>query len=913
MKDYKIFDDFIDRLPEISFGKKLSEPVHKETPARWNEKAPATGEVRINKICFGKLFDDKEGLLDVAWADFREFMNISKIDEGSGGHTLSVVYEEQECFEAYTVEVSADDITIYASDTEGVRRALIYIEDEMKRRSGTDLPLGRIKRRPFIKNRISRCYFTPSSHAAVEETKNELLDDIDYYPDEYLNRLAHDGINALWLGATLRYLVKSDIIPEYGTDSEKRLKKLNSVIAKCRRYGIKIFLFAVDPASSYCNPHILNHPELLNDAETNWRVLCPSTEAGYKYLTEAIKTLFRSAPGLAGYINLSIGESLSTCASFESPQFCRRCKARFGSVAKTLNFVEKTIADAMHEVNPELEYISWTYAQRSWQQESINEACEGRDHSVIHLQNFEDYGRPVQLGKKRYAIDYWLSYPGPGDLFKQTIEINERRGIRTYAKIQVCSSHEISTVPYVTVPGILYDKYRYFLDHKIDGVMQCWFFGNYPGLMNKAAGELSFLPFAKTKEEFLEGLAAIYWGEDAKTVARAWAEFEEAYKNYPVSVAFEWLGPMQDSPAVPLHLIPADRPMPSTWLVDNMVGGDRIGECMLDGHTIEEAIELVGRMCHGWDAGLEILRNTPSLSKEERQEQIYVNDATGYIFRSGYNVLRFYHNRRLLGIGKGDPNLILYEMEEIVREEMEISKKLIPICENDNRIGYHSEAHGHKIFPEKLKWRIGELERLLREDFAEVRERIRLGLPPLAFYRGEIEGAFRYEIGYDSQVKLKTRDGKDGTTSLCITDTDDGYLIELETEGDFSGEVIEIRPEYRIFHTSAPIHLTENGANVLYGNIIPPENHASEKEKFNFTVEREGDIIRHSLFISRERFGMEKNEPFRLNIQKFAKGVNPFHGSPKAKEALRFSDKGYTRLIAGNIYPECYGFFLPKQ
>ncbi len=38
----------------------------------------------------------------------------------------------------------------------------------------------------------------------------------------------YDGINALWLGASLRYLVNSDIIPEYGTDADRRMKKLNS-------------------------------------------------------------------------------------------------------------------------------------------------------------------------------------------------------------------------------------------------------------------------------------------------------------------------------------------------------------------------------------------------------------------------------------------------------------------------------------------------------------------------------------------------------------------------------------------------------------------------------------------------------------------------------------------------------------
>ena len=140
-----------------------------------------------------------------------------------------------------------------SADTEGIRRGLVFLEDEMLRREGSVLKIGIIERKPHITARISRCYFTPASCTDNEREDNELIDDIDYYPDEYLNRLAHDGINALWLGATLQHLVKSDIVPEYGATAEKRMKKLNAVIEKCRRYGIKTYLFSVDPASTYKN------------------------------------------------------------------------------------------------------------------------------------------------------------------------------------------------------------------------------------------------------------------------------------------------------------------------------------------------------------------------------------------------------------------------------------------------------------------------------------------------------------------------------------------------------------------------------------------------------------------------------------------------------------------------------------
>ena len=45
----------------------------------------------------------------------------------------------------------------------------------------------------------------------------------------------------------------------------------------------------------------------------------------------------------------------------------------------------------------------------------------------------------------------------------------------------------------------------------VSGAMQSWYFGNYPSLMTKAAGELSFAPFPATEKDFLQRLAAIHW------------------------------------------------------------------------------------------------------------------------------------------------------------------------------------------------------------------------------------------------------------------------------------------------------------------------------------------------------------------------------------------------------------------
>ena len=58
--------------------------------------------------------------------------------------------------------------------------------------------------------------------------------------------------------------------------------------------------------------------------------------------------------------------------------------------------------------------------------------------------------------------------------------------------MQICCSHELATVPYIPAPGIVFDKYKGAYGLSVEGVLQCWYFGNYPSIMSKAAGELSF-------------------------------------------------------------------------------------------------------------------------------------------------------------------------------------------------------------------------------------------------------------------------------------------------------------------------------------------------------------------------------------------------------------------------------------
>lgn len=901
-------DPMLSFQPEKDFVKTLCTPVHAEKPVGFTRRKPAEGEISFKTVKLDLTFPDPENLLKYTYKDFKTFLKSVNIRKKEDGKLICIEQVDVgDNIEKFTLSVSEDKCVIKAGATEGVRRALFFIEDEMKRRSGPFLPLGETVREPLVKTRISRCFFTPPSHASSEGLKNELASKVDYYPEEYLNRLAHDGINGLWIGTTFKKLLKSKILKENGSEQDVQIKKLNDIIKKCKRHGIGIYLFVTEPASSGANPDLLNYPELMGGEVWGLHPFCTATDLGKAYIEEAVTNLFTLAPDLAGLINITIGESLSSCASVPLEFVCPRCKEKFGTWQATLAATEKMFADAMKKVAPKAKYISWPYAGRSWPIKETELACELRDKNVIQMQNFEDWGRPVQLGRKRVALDYWLSYVGPGDLMAANMKVNKQRGIETFAKIQVCSSHEISTVPYVPVPGLLYEKYKYFHENNVTGVLQCWYFGNYPSMMNKGATELSYAPLFKTKDEFLIHLAKTYFGKDYKKAVKAWKFFEKGYANFPVSVSFEWVGPMQDSPCCPLHLLPADHPMPATWLNYEMSGGDRIGECLLNGHTIDEALILVGRINEGWKKGLEYMSSIDDKGSYSRSEQVSNAKAIGLIFNSGYNILRFYKLRHLLATNQGDALELLAQLKDIVLEEMQISTNLLPISENDNRIGYHSEAYGYKIFPAKLKWRIAELEKLLETEFPLVEKRIKDGLVPLDFYYGNGEGytkefiqdkddapCFRTFTKYDGEV--------DNDTGARVYEDNDGVHIQIRATHN---DKITIKPEFHIMFPTIPLTIEKNRF-TIHDNThwsVPADRVRAEMKKFSFNYQKIGKEKLYTISFKREKLNMVENEPFRLAIYR----------EGKVESTLVKATKYYgLQLLRFHFFPEHYCFFVNK-
>ena len=780
-------DAFFDKQPENKFVELLSRPVHTCAPRHFGRTEAQPGEISACGAYIAECYPAWREPLLTAIEDCEIFFKSASIRGDK--YPIRILFSEGYGEESYNICVDEGQCIIYSTTAEGARRAIYYLEEEMVKREGAFLPYGDTVRTSHIRRRITRGYFSPTNRAP--KWGDELLDGIDYYPENYLSRLAHNGTNGLWIYTSFAQLISSPYLPSKDEHCEQRMAKLRGVVDKCERYGIKVYLFAIEPMGLFKEEQAGREDMLGALTSGDRRPLCPRIDKVREHVIYCLEHIFRAIPKLGGYITIPAGERPTTCASVGTYGTCPRC-ARY-SKGENLAYSIDLIKEGLRRAGTGAELISWTYGHRYWDDEDIRDYIEHAPDDVVLMQNFEDRGLDVQLGKKRIAWDYWLSYPGPSDMFATSARTAAANNKQMYAKMQVCSSHEIATVPYIPVPGILYEKYKSARDLGVTGIMECWYFGNYPSMMNRASTELSYIDDTVDKNAFLHELAArLYGRSEAESIVLAWQAFEEGYRSYPTNIMMSYYGPMHDGIVWDLFPLPVNRALPRSWQLLDAPNGDRIGECLFKGHTLDEAILLSERMKEAFTRGCNLL------PLDEGDEHSLCASAIRLLLTSGNNILRFYKLREQLGAGADDPWATVTEMEAIAYEEICNSEKMIEICATDPRIGYHSEAEGFKFFKEKLEARIEGLNKLYTEDFEEIRARLLNGYPPLGYYYAE--GMEYYPLGSDGDNLLWVQLDNERAFAAYI----DGDEIRLPikcTEHD----TFSVCFEFSLFHPESTV------------------------------------------------------------------------------------------------------------
>lgn len=719
------------------FAAELATPLWDDH--RWIPRPPADDEADL-RAGWTRHDANAGAALETAWDDLDDFARAGHVPAG-GPYRLVARLDPGMDAEEHRIVVAPDETVILAGGTEGIRRAVFWVQDLMLAAGGPFLPLGEKHRTPVVTTRISRCFFGPINRPPAN--RDELSDDVDYYPPQYLNRLAHEGVNGIWLTVRLRDLYPQEWSGTPDVDPEVRLSKLRRTVESCARFGIRVYLFCIDPAAfgdgaEYLVPSAAldRHPEFAGHRDARWTTFCTRGEEGRTYTVDALGHVFSAVQGLGGLITITIGERPTHCWSLPwsgTPVNCPRCTQ--GDPADAFSDHLRVLREGVSSGAPDAEVISWMYVpvvddNPHWSVSDVHDLlvdiAERTPDGVTVQVNMESTGTTEQFGRSFDVFDYSLAWVGPSGVFERVAEAVGTTGGRMGAKLQVGCSHEVATVPYVPVPGNLYRKYRALHADGVSSVMQSWYFGNAPGLMTRAAGLLSFSPLPATEDAFLAELAAPDWGADAGTMVDAWREFRDAYARFPATLPFSWFGPVHDSVVWPLHLDPVDLPISPSWELGWPASGDRVGEVFAPAYSFDEITAAVDGIAGQWRRGWELiapLRERYS-GNRARLLDLGIAEALALQWESSARVIRWYRTReRLARCLTSDRRALIEDLAALVDEQLPAVRRLAELAADDSRLGFHSEAEGHKYTPAMLDTQAEALDAIRHRELPALRDR----------------------------------------------------------------------------------------------------------------------------------------------------------------------------------------------
>ena len=680
---------------------------------------------------FIKVNDDIE--FNVADAPYKDFKIILEVDES--------VFDEP-VLEAYQITVKQNRISVKGYDSSGVMLGTFYLIELMQFRGAPILKKGVSNRRPTLRRRIFR---SPMAFYYAEE-----LDQIDTaYPDEYLLKMAQHGFNGIWLRGILRDLVKCEAFPEFGKNAKKYLKKINCLIKRCKKYGIKVYFYMTEPLGFDQNDLFwqrnMDVRGTYHEPQKTY-ALCTSNKKVKSYLRNGAQYLFENAQGLAGLILITASEHHSHCWSHVGKDGfdCPKCGKR--SPSEVISEVITLLNSGVKAVDPKADVIAWNWSWAGREDDIERKIIETLPVDIVLMADFERGGKRVTDGIKHMVDEYSLSYIGPSERFMNTAKLANERGMEIFAKNQIGVTHEIATVPYFPVLPKIAEKYKRLNKLGISGVMSCWNFGNILSRNTEIANWFSWEPAPESVEKILHKIAVRDFGKKAaNSFVKAWKIFAKATDHYPFDIKFLYKTPINFGATYPLILEKIDKSMPIPWLLPKEMKynvyikdmeNTEFGDCLENFCQVfgpEQVVSCFKNLLVEWAEGLKLIetvmkKDVPTHLKNNAQKEHAVCSAIYSQFSTLVNFIEFTLNRNCLvqTIVSKDRQKIIAKLEKNAKLELSNSQKLKEYIAIEETLGFHGEAFGFFYSQEKINRKITELKNILNEKLPAMNKEINI-------------------------------------------------------------------------------------------------------------------------------------------------------------------------------------------
>ena len=452
----------------------------------------------------------------------------------------------------FALDIGPDMVGVRAADERAMARGLIELERRMGERGGPFLSSCHDTMTPSFTPRYVSSYFSLLTDVLGQDV-------VDPFPEEYLNRIAHQDADGIWIYTLLQDLVPSPVFDGMGVGSEQRLRHLREIVRRAERHGLKVYLYFNEPRAQFL-PFFDKYPQVKGQPEGNTAALCTSTEQVQQHLRGSCKKLFQEVPGLGGIFVITASENLCNCYSHArgGVTACPRCSKR--TVSDVIAESIRCMAEGVWAAAPGAQVIVWDWSWHSLFGEAVpGDIIKKLPKGVGLMADFERGTRIVRGDVPMNVEEYSISTIGPSPRAKLRAQQAAESDLKFFAKVQLSTTWECGTVPFIPVPNLIARKAIAMRDIGVRGAMETWTIGSYPSPNTEAFAVAQWNP-QFSEQEVLKYVAERRYGvEAADDVVRAWTKMSDAFAEFPFSSS-PYASPLQHGPSMPWYAKQIPRP-----------------------------------------------------------------------------------------------------------------------------------------------------------------------------------------------------------------------------------------------------------------------------------------------------------------------------------------------------------------
>ena len=522
------FHQMAEELPpesEFAFRSRLEE-VHEPGLRDMAQKATADEFVLADgaEVAFS---GENTPYMRRALADFADFMKVSmgvavsvNASSSSVKHGVRIVTGGIE--RGYEVDVGADGVAIRAKDDRQAAQALYHLEDLMGFRRAPFLKFGSERRAPLFSPRMAHSGWG-----------------CDQYPDSYLMKLQHTGIDTIIL-----FMEKAGIASCNTHSGEGLRLDAAAFIRRMKDFGFDTYVYS--QATGFKHPSDPDAPQFFDDLYGGISKDCRGAK-GYILVDE--KCHFPSKDPRVCKWDPNTRKKVDPSDPRPYPSYFPGC-----DYLDWVDIVKRSIL----RYSPEAEIVFWTYAFVWAPPEPCREFIRKLPKDMPVMATFESGLKHVKRnGMHSQVEDYSIAAVGPGDFFRRQAGEACANGHKVYTMANCAGlAWDFGTIPYNPCP---YQWRRRWdavkaaqRDWNVRGVMECHHYGVWPSFITELEKE-AFTEGGMDFDEHVRKIAVRDFGEKgAERALASWRSWSEAIADMSPRGENQY-GPFRMGPAYPFN------------------------------------------------------------------------------------------------------------------------------------------------------------------------------------------------------------------------------------------------------------------------------------------------------------------------------------------------------------------------